>query len=252
MLKTRVIPCLLLKNGALVKTIQFKEPKYIGDPINAIRIFNEKEVDELVLLDITATIENKKPPVKILGKIAAECFMPLAYGGGIKTIEEIKELFNLGIEKAVINSYAAENSSFIKQAAEIFGSQSIVISIDVKKNELGEYEVFTRSGKKATGLNPVDFAVLMAKMGAGEIFLNSIDKDGRMLGYDVELIKAVSHAVAIPVIASGGAGKIGDFKNAVSAGASAVSAASMFVFYGKNRAVLINYPTQEELKKVLG
>ncbi|MFA5386116.1 MAG: AglZ/HisF2 family acetamidino modification protein [Candidatus Paceibacterota bacterium] len=251
MLKTRVIPCLLLQNDILVKTIGFKNPKYIGDPINAIRIFNEKEVDELVLLDVTATIENKKLPIKILEKIAAECFMPLAYGGGIKTIEEIKQLFNLGIEKVVINSCAAENPAFIKQAAENFGSQSIVVSIDARKNELGAYEVIASSGTKSTGKNPVDFAMEMAMIGAGEIFLNSIDKDGAMTGYDVELIEKVAKAVNIPVIASGGAGKIEDFKTAVDAGASAVAAASMFVFYGKNRAVLISYPTQEELKKVL-
>lgn len=251
MLKTRVIPCLLLENEALVKTVNFKDPTYIGDPINAIRIFNEKGIDELIVTDIAATSQNKKPPMELLAKIAKECFMPLAYGGGIRNIEEIKEILNLGIEKVVINSYAAENLSFIKQAAEIFGSQSIVVSMDAKRDTSGTYEIFTHGGTKATGLDPVDFSRAAAGMGAGEIFLNSIDRDGTMSGYDLELIEKVSRSVTIPVVACGGAGTIEDFKRAINAGASAAAAASMFVFYGKNRAVLINYPDEKELERVL-
>ena len=251
MLKTRVIPCLLLENEALVKTVNFKNPTYIGDPINAIRIFNEKGVDELVVLDRTATAQKKKPPMELLAKIAKECFMPLAYGGGIRTIEEMREILGLGIEKVIINSYAAENPAFIRQAAEAFGSQSIVVSMDAKQDASGAYELFTHGGARATGLNPVDFSRTAAELGAGEIFLNSIDRDGAMSGYDLELIEKVSRSVTIPVVACGGAGTIEDFKRAVDAGASAAAAASMFVFYGKNRAVLINYPDEKELARLL-
>lgn len=252
MRKTRVIPCLLLKNLGLVKTIKFKNPKYVGDPINAVKIFNEKEVDELIFLDITATIENRKPPLKLITQIAGECFMPFSYGGGIRTLEDIKEILSLGVEKVAINSYAVENPSFVKKAAEYFGSQSIIVSIDVKKVLFSRYEVYTHSGRKGTKLDPVEFALKMEEMGAGEIFLNSIDNDGKMKGYDIEIIKNVSESVSIPVIASGGAGKIEDFTEAVQKGrASAVAAGSLFVFIGPHRAVLINFPTSEELKGVL-
>ena len=247
MLKTRVIPCLLLQNGRLVKTVNFDDEKYVGDPINAVKIFNDKEVDELILLDISATVEKKKPNFALISQIANECFMPLAYGGGIKSIDEIKKILNSGTEKVVINSYAIENPLFIKKAAEIFGNQSIVISIDVKKNKLGNYAIFTNNGKKETGLNPKDFVVQMEKMGAGEIFLNSIDKDGTMQGFDLDLISEVSKTIDIPLIACGGAGKVEDFSKAIRAGASAISAGSMFVFYGRQRAVLINFPSQKEL-----
>lgn len=246
MLKTRVIPCLLLKDLGLVKTVQFGSPTYVGDPINAVKIFNNKEIDELIFLDITATIEKRKPSFDFISKIASECFMPFGYGGGIRSLEEIKEILRLGAEKVAINSYVFENPEFIKEASKLFGSQSIIVSIDVKKNE-----VFINSGTRSTGLNPVDCAIKMEQMGAGEIFLNSIDKDGTMEGYDLELIKSVSEKVNIPVIISGGAGKLEDFKKAINHGASAVSAGSMFVFIGKNRAVLINYPSQRELEQVL-
>jgi len=252
MLKTRLIPCLLLKNQGLVKTVKFKDPKYLGDPINIVKIFNDKEVDELLFLDITATVENRKPPINLLSQIASECFMPLGYGGGIRNLQEIQELFNVGIEKVSINSYAVENPSFIREAADLFGSQSIVVSIDVKKSLFGNYEIFTHSGKKGTGIDPVKFATLMEKMGAGELILNSIDRDGMMQGYDIPLIKRVSEAVRIPVIACGGAGEIKHFAQAVhEGGASAVAAGSFFVFHGPHRAVLINVPTPNELEKVL-
>ena len=252
MLKTRVIPCLLLKNQGLVKTVKFKDPKYVGDPINAVKIFNEKEVDELLFLDITATVENRKPNFPIISDIASECFMPFGYGGGVKDLNDMKELFNLGVEKVIINSYAVENPEFIKKAADLFGSQSVVVSIDVKNTLLGKYEVFTYSGKKNTKLEPVNFAREMQEMGAGEIFLNSIDRDGTMQGYDIELIKLVSQSVTVPVVACGGAGKIEDFAEAVKkGGASAVAAGSMFVFHGKHRAVLINYPSVQVLESIL-
>jgi len=243
MLKTRIIPCLLLQGQRLVKTVRFKRPTYVGDPINAIKIFNEKEVDELIILDITATPEKKKPCVEFISDIAGECFMPLTYGGGIRNLDDIKEIFNAGVEKVVINSYAAENPAFIKVAAELYGSQSIVVSIDAGKNAFNKYEVYTCGGRKNTGIDPADYAKIMAEMGAGEIFLNSINKDGTMEGYDIELIKKVSGAVSVPVIACGGAGRLSDFTDAVGlGGASAVAAGSFFVFYGDHRAVLISYP----------
>lgn len=251
MLITRVIPCLLLQNKGLVKTVKFEEPTYLGDPINVIKIFNDKEVDELIFLDITATVENTPPPFKFISKITSECFMPLSYGGGIRSLEDIKQILSLGVEKVSINSYAVENPSFIKSAADLFGSSTIIVSIDVKKKLFGKYEIFTHSGTKATGLNPVEFAVEMGKMGAGELLINSIDKDGMMQGYDIELVKSVTERVTIPVIACGGAGKIDDLAEVVKkGGASAAAAGSLFVFHGKHRAVLINYPTPEELQIV--
>jgi cyclase len=250
MLTTRVIPCLLLKNQGLVKTVKFKDPKYVGDPINAVKIFNDKEVDELLFLDITATIERKAPPLKVITEIASECFMPLAYGGGIRSLEDVRQIFTVGVEKVCINTHAVEQPEFIRQAADIFGSQSIVVSIDVKKSLFGKYEVHTNSGTKNTKLDPVEHAVRMEQMGAGELFLNSIDRDGMQQGFDIELVRKVASAVRIPVIACGGAGTVAHFREAVKGGgASAVSAGSMFVFHGKHRAVLISYPGQDELKK---
>ena len=250
MLTTRVIPCLLLRNQGLVKTVKFKEPKYVGDPINAVRIFNDKEVDELLFLDITATVERKAPPMKVITEIASECFMPLAYGGGVRDLEDIRQIFAVGVEKVCINTHAVEEPEFIRQASDIFGNQSIVVSLDVKKNLFGKYEVHTHGGTKNTKLDPVDHAVRMEQMGAGELILNSIDRDGTQQGYDVDLISKVTSAVKIPVVACGGAGTVAHFREAVKqGGASAVSAGSMFVFHGKHRAVLISYPGQDELKK---
>lgn len=252
MLIPRVMPCLLLKDGSLVKTVKFKDSSYIGDPINAIRIYNEKEVDELIFLDISATLENRKPPFKILSEIASECFMPVAYGGGVKELDDIKLIFNLGIEKVAINSYAYENPDFVSAAADRFGSQSILVSIDVRKNAKGQNEVFIHGGRKGTGLDPVKFAIQMAEKGAGEILLTSIDRDGTQSGYDIDLIKAVSSAVNIPVIACGGAAKVNDFTAAVKqGGASACAAGSMVVYFGRNRAVLINFPDRSELEVAL-
>jgi len=250
MMRQRVIPCLLLKDGGLVKTVKFKDPTYLGDPINIVRIFNDKEVDELVFLDITATIEQRKPPINTIAQIAEECFMPLGYGGGIRKIEDVRQILNIGVEKVIINSYAVECPTFITEAADLAGSSSIVVSIDVKKDWMGNYRVFTRGGKKNTGLDPVRFAKEMETAGAGEILLNSIDRDGTMQGYDIELIKRVTSEVTIPVVACGGAGVIQDLVQAVNVGgASAVSAGSMFVFQGRHRAVLISYPTRNEIQK---
>jgi cyclase len=242
---------LLLKNKGLVKTVQFQNPTYVGDPINAVRIFNDKEVDELIFLDTTASIERRPPSFEFISKITGECFMPLSYGGGIRKLEDIKTILSLGVEKICVNSYAVENPAFIQAAADIAGSSSVVAVLDVKKNARGTYEVFTHSGTRPTGLDPAQFAVEMERRGAGELFLNSIDRDGIMQGYDIPLIQQVSEAVSIPVIACGGAGKVSDLAQAVHEGrASAVAAGSMFVFHGKHRAVLINFPTPQELAEV--
>lgn len=251
MLMERVMPCLLLNKSKLVKTTKFKNPDYIGDPINAVMIYNDLEVDELIFLDITATIENRTPPFEIIKEIATECFMPFTYGGGIRDIETIKKIFNLGAEKVVINSCALDNPELITEASRLFGSQSILVSIDVKQKMFGRYFVYTKSGRNATKLDPVEYAKKMEQLGAGEIFLNSIDRDGTMDGFDPELIKMVSDAITIPLIVCGGAGEIGDIKKAVEAGASAVAAGSLFVYQNRNRSVLINYPMSEELDEIL-
>jgi cyclase len=252
MLKTRVMPCLLVSNGRLVKTVRFRNPAYVGDPVNAIKIYNEKEVDELILLDITATVEGRKPDFSFLSEVADECFMPLAYGGGICDIDDISRIFSLGIEKVAINSYALENPSFVEKAAAVFGSQSILLSMDVKKNLFGKYRVYGRGGRNGTDHEPAAWAARMERIGAGEILLNSIDQDGTMEGYDTTLIRKVTEAVTVPVIACGGAGRIQDFKMAVEeGGASAVAAGSMVVYQGKNKGVLINFPSRDDLKNTL-
>jgi cyclase len=251
MLKTRVIPCLLLKGAGLVKTRRFKEPKYVGDPINAVKIFNDKEVDELIFLDISATKEKRKPNFKLIHDIATESFMPFAYGGGITSISDIDKLFSIGSEKVVINTSAYHNPELISEAAKRYGNQSIVVSIDVKKNLFGKYEVFIECGKKNIKRNPIDWAKHMEDLGAGEIFLNSIDNDGMQNGFDLKLITKVSQDVAVPVIASGGAWELKHLADAVNiGGASAVAAGSMFVFVGVHRAVLINYPDYIQLEKL--
>ncbi|MCL5407046.1 MAG: AglZ/HisF2 family acetamidino modification protein [Patescibacteria group bacterium] len=251
MLKIRLMPCLLFEDLGLVKTIKFQNPTYIGDPINAVRIFNQKEVDELVFLDIKATRENRLISIKYINKLSDECFMPLTVGGGIRSLKDIKDLFNAGVEKVAINTYGIENPKFIKMAAENFGSQSILVSIDAKLNFNGQYEVYTHEGTKPTGLKPDQVAKEMERMGAGEIMINSIDRDGTFSGYDLKLIKLVADAVNIPVIACGGASSVEDFIQAVKVGhASAVAAGSFFVFYGARRAVLISFPDKKEIKKL--
>jgi len=252
MLKTRVIPTLLLRGAGLVKTIRFRDPVYVGDPINAIRIFNDKEVDELVLLDITASRGNKGPAFSTIEKIANECFMPVAYGGGISSMDEIRKVLSAGIEKVVINTAALMNPKFVRDAVKEFGSQAIVVSVDVKRTWRGRYEVYGDGGVRPTGHEPVLFARQMQDLGAGEILLTAIDRDGTMKGYDIELIARVTSTLSIPVIACGGAGAIADFGQAAEqGGAAAVAAGAMFVFHGRHRAVLITYPSQAELAAVL-
>jgi cyclase len=252
MVRTRVIPVLLLKNQGLVKTVKFKNPTYIGDPINAVRIFNDKEVDELVFLDITATVEQRPPPFDLIAKIASECFMPFCYGGGVCTMQHVTRLVSLGVEKVAFNTIAAKNTDFVREVAAIAGSQSVVVSIDVKRNLFGRYGVYTRNGTTRAGYDPADYARRMQDAGAGEILLTSIDRDGTMMGYDRELIRRVSAAVTLPVVACGGASQIGDFVAAVDSGAAAAAAGSLFVFTGKHRAVLINFPAPQDLQLAFG
>lgn len=246
----RVIPTLLIKSTGLVKGSQFKNHKYVGDPINAVKIFNEKEVDELVFLDVSATLEGRSPNLKLLQDIASQAFMPFGYGGGIKRIEEIEALFRIGIEKVVINTAASQNIGLIKEASTLAGSQSIVVSIDVRKNILGKYQVFIQSGQINTKQDPVGYAKRMEESGAGEIILCNIDREGMGQGYDLDIINCIAGSVGIPVVASGGAGNLLDFKKAVNEGASAVAAGNMFVFHGKHKAVLITYPKNTELKEL--
>jgi cyclase len=249
--RVRVIPVLLLHKGGLIKSVKFKDYKYVGDPINAVKIFNEKEVDEIAVIDIDAGRDKREPDIRRITEIAGEAFMPMAYGGGITDIEQIKEIFYNGIEKVILNRSAVQNPSLITAAAKLFGSQSIVVSIDVKKHFLKGIRVYANNGKTNTGRTPVEFAKEMENAGAGEILLNSIDRDGTYTGYDLPLIEAVSRSVQIPVIAMGGASDIDDFRSAVEHGASAVAAGSMFVFRRPHNAVLISYPTQQELKHKL-
>lgn len=251
MLRNRVIPCLLLKGQGLVKTTKFKDPKYVGDPINAIKIFNDKEVDELILLDITATKERRKPNFEMIAEVASECFMPLAYGGGIATVEDARKILKSGVEKVIFNTAAYKYPEVIRQATSEFGSQAVVVSIDVKRKLMGRYEVFVEAGSAATGINPVEYAQRMQALGAGELFLNTIDKDGTMSGYDLELIDKVLHVVDVPVIVSGGAGSVKDLAAAAHIGAKAMAAGAMFVFHGKHKAVLITYPSSHELGLLL-
>ena len=248
MLGIRVIPCLLLNNNRLVKTVQFKNPEYIGDPVNAIKIYNEKEVDELIFLDITATVEHRAPPFDNINNITNECFMPVTYGGGISKIEDMRKIFHSGIEKISINSFSVKDPEFVTSAAKEFGSQSIIISIDVKKDFFGRYYVYTNSGTQKIPLDPVQHAINMEQRGAGEILLTSIDQEGSMGGYDLVLIRRVSESISIPLIAHGGAGSIEHFRQAVDAGASAVAAGSMVVYQGKNKGILINFPSPDELQ----
>lgn len=252
MLRTRIIPCLQLVNQSLVKTIQFEKFNYIGDPINTVRIFNELEVDELCFLDIRATVETRQPNLKILSEISNECFMPLSYGGGLNDFETVKNIFALGVEKVVINSFAHIDPSFITKISEHYGIQSVIASIDCKKNIFGKYSVYSHDGTVKTKYNPVEWAIEVEKRGAGEILLTSMDKDGTWEGFDIDLIKSVTKEVKIPVIANGGAGKLEHIFEAVKkAGASAAALGSMVVYQKKDMGVLINFPDKTKLERGL-
>lgn len=248
MLRSRIIPCLLVKNGGLVKTVQFDNPKYVGDPLNAVRIFNEKEVDELLVIDIDATAQNREPDYQLIQNLAGECRMPLCYGGGVKTVEQIQRIVGLGVEKVSFSSSAVVTPNLITEAAEKVGSQSVVVVLDVRKSGfLRKHEVYTHNGTKKTGLNPVDFARKVQKLGAGEVVINSIERDGHMKGYDLHLVQEIRDAIDLPLTVLGGAGSLDDISGLIQRfGTIGAAAGSLFVFKGKYRAVLINYPSHEE------
>ena len=246
MSQVRIIPVLLLKDGGLYKTVRFAKDNYVGDPINTVKIFNEKEADELVLLDYHASRDKRAPDFRKIAEIAGEAFMPMAYGGGIDSLETARKVFDGGFEKVVLNSVLPNNLSILREIGNIYGAQSVVAGIDVKRNFFGKQKVYSVSGTRKTDLDPVEWARTLEEAGAGEIFLNSIDRDGTWEGYDIPLIKAVSAAVRIPVVACGGAGSMADFEKAVrEGGASAVAAGSLFVYQRKGMGVLVNFPAQK-------
>lgn len=247
MLSTRLMPCLLMSNGALVKTVRFKEGPYVGDPVNAVRIFNQKEVDELILLDIHATTQNRGIDFDTLEKVVSECFMPICYGGGVRTIKDMRRLYALGIEKISLGAAAFEVPGLVREALREFGAQAVVVTLDVKKGLLGKSTVRTHNGTRDTKVSPPDAAHQFEKQGVGEILLYSIDRDGTWAGFDLKLIEAVAHAVHVPVVAIGGSGSLKDIKAAVKeAGASAVAIGSMAVFQGKDLGVLIKFPARKD------
>ncbi|MDR7295807.1 cyclase [Pelomonas aquatica] len=252
MLKNRVIPTLLLRDGGLIKTHKFKNPKYVGDCVNAIRIFNEKEVDELIVLDIYATRERRRPDFETIGRIAEECFMPLCYGGGVSTLEDASRIYQCGVEKISLQTAALRDPGLVTEIARKYGSQAVVVSIDVKKDWLGRRKVYASDSGKLLDEPLPDVLRRLVDAGAGEVLINAVDRDGDLCGYDFTLVSEVSGQVSVPVIASGGAASLEDFKMAVNAGASAVAAGAYFVFHGPHRAVLITYPKYEELERTLG
>jgi cyclase len=247
MLRPRIIPSLLIHENGLVKTVNFKNPKYVGDPINAVKIFNEKAVDELTVFDIDATVLGKEPNYSLIERLASQSMMPLCYGGGVKTVEQAQCIFSLGIEKIALSSAVLQNPKLITEISDRVGAQSVIVVLDVKKKLLGGYEVYTHNGKKATGINPFKFAEEAQKLGAGEIVINSIDKDGVMKGYDLDLIAKVREKISLPMTVLGGAGSLLDIEKVIDQhGVIGVAAGSLFVFKGPYKAVLINYPTQLE------
>ena len=247
----RIIPLLLLKNNSLIKTKKFKESKYIGDPINAVKLFNDLLADELIFIDLDASYVRKEISYDIIEKICGEAFMPIAIGGGIKKMNQIEKLIKIGSEKVVINSSVVKNMIFIKEISESFGTQSLIISIDIKKKYLGKYSVWIENGKKDTKINPTEYAKRVEEHGAGEIIIHSIEHDGMMNGYDLKITKEVSNSVNIPVIACGGAGNYEHLKSAYFvSNANALAAGSMFVFHGQRKAVLINYPSRKEKEEI--
>jgi cyclase len=251
-MKTRVIPVLLLRNKGLYKTVKFKDPRYIGDPINSVRIFNEKEIDELAFIDIAATPTSKGPDFDMLEQIAGEAFMPMAYGGGITTFEQVKRILSLGFEKVIFNTAAFDSPQVLRETSCVYGAQAVVLCVDVRRTPFGRCELYTHSGTKKRPVDLVAHVKNVEKLGAGEVLVNSIDRDGTMSGYDIRLIKAVSANCSVPVVACGGAGSLEHLEAGVrEGGASAVAAGSMFVYMGVHRAVLINYPDRDELRKRL-
>lgn len=249
MLRPRVIPCLLVRQGGLVKTVQFADGKYVGDPLNAVRLFNEKEVDEIMVVDIDASVLNREPDFGLIAKLAGECRMPLCYGGGVKSPEQVERIIALGVEKVAISSAALADPNLISEAARRVGNQSVVVVLDVKKTGLiaKRYEVFTHNGRRSSGLTPVDLARRAESLGAGELVINSIDRDGTMKGYDFDLIDPIRGVVHLPITVLGGAGSDNDIAALIQRyGIVGAAAGSLFVFKGKYRAVLIQYPSRAD------
>ena len=248
MLRPRITPCLLIKDHGLVKTRQFKEPKYVGDPINAVRIFNEKEVDEIMVVDIDASVQQREPDYTLIKNLAAECRMPLCYGGGVKRVNQVERIIALGVEKVAISSAALEDPQLINSSSKVVGNQSIVVVLDVMRDpKTGKWEIFTHNATRATKRDPVDTAKQMEQLGAGEIILNSINRDGMMNGYDLELVQSVRKSVGVPMTVLGGAGSLKDIQALfASFGILGAAAGSLFVFKGVYRAVLINYPSRAD------
>jgi cyclase len=247
MLRPRIIPCLLVRNGGLVKTQKFDQGKYVGDPINAVRIFNEKQVDELSVLDIDATVKGREPDYTMIRNLAAECRMPLCYGGGVKTVEQAERIIAMGVEKVAVSSAAVHDPQLIARMAHNVGAQSVVVVLDVMRGAKG-YELRIENGRRATGLDPVGFAQQMEQLGAGEIVVNCIDRDGTMQGYDLPLLRQMRAAVTLPMTALGGAGSLAHIRELIREfGIIGAAAGSLFVFKGVYRAVLINYPRRAEL-----
>lgn len=252
MLRPRIIPCLLIQSGGLVKTRQFTEPTYVGDPLNTVRIFNEKEVDELLVLDIDATVKDFDPNYELIAQLAAECHMPLAYGGGIKNLEQVERIIGVGVEKVAISSSAIVEPKFITEAARKVGSQSIAVVADVRADRSSDYSVFTNNGKAKTHLKVTEFAEIVAEAGAGELIINNIDRDGMANGYDLELVAQCRAACNLPITVLGGAGSLQDVKELISSyPVIGAAAGSLFVFKGKYRAVLINYPDRITKQKLI-
>ncbi len=247
MLRPRLTPCLLVHNGGLVKTVRFSDPKYVGDPLNAVRIFNEKEVDELIVLDIDASVRGCQPDYDLLANLAAECRMPLCYGGGVTTVEQVERLIELGIEKVAVSSVAVTHPDVVPRMAEAVGSQSIVVVIDVKLAAPGSYRTWTHNGTRPTGRDAIEVARQMEALGAGEIVINSIDRDGAMTGYDHDLIAMIWERTRLPITALGGAGSLDHIRALFGKfGIIGAAAGSLFVFKGPYRAVLINYPRRAD------
>jgi len=247
MLRPRIIPSLLIQNNGLVKTINFKNPKYVGDPINAVKIFNEKEVDELSIFDIDATVKGLEPNFSLIERIVNQSRMPICYGGGVKTVEQAQRIFGLGVEKIALSSSAIQNPKLITQIAHRVGAQSVIVVLDIKKKLFGGYEVYTHNGKNATGINPFKFIEEAQLLGAGEIVINSIDQDGVMKGFDMSLIDKAREKSSLPMTVLGGAGNLEDIKKVIDKHKIiGVAAGSLFVFKGKYKAVLINYPNKSE------
>lgn len=253
MLRPRIIPCLLIQDGGLVKTVKFKDPKYVGDPINAVKIFNEKEADELIVLDIDATAHEVEPNYRQIGHLAEECRMPLCYGGGIRTVEQAKKIIALGVEKIAISSAALADPDLVSQISEEIGRQSVVVVLDVKQRLFGgAYDVYTHNGTRNTKKNVFDVALQMEQLGAGEIVINSVDNDGKMKGFDLDLARKLRQTVRIPITILGGAGSLLDISQVISVcGVVGVAAGSLFVFKGPYKAVLINYPDTKQKDELI-